>query len=239
MKIRINKYLASIGVGSRRRVDEYISQGRVLVNDVLATPGTQVDPEDDKVCVDNKIVQHRLKDFIYYVLNKPVAVVSTCYDDEGRDTVLDFVPKTDRLYPVGRLDYNTSGLIILTNDGDLTLKLTHPRYHLAKTYRLNLKGNVPDKKILEFNNSVLLEDGPTIPGKVENILHSDYKTIVELTIFQGRNRQVRRMCDALGFKLYSLERIAIGPIEIGSLRPGEYQKLTKKQIELLLGPSLE
>ena len=197
MKIRINKYLASVGVASRRKIDDIISQSRIMVNDSLATPGIQVDPQVDKIFVDNKRILYTQPKFAYYLLNKPAGVLSTCSDDRDRETVLNFVPNNQRLFPIGRLDCHTSGLIILTNDGDLSLKLTHPRYHLAKTYRLTIQGDIPRSTIQKLSEPIQLEDGHTLPAVVEKYVYSGPKTIIDLTIFQGKNRQIRRMCDSL------------------------------------------
>lgn len=231
MKIRINKYLASSGVASRRKIDDYVADGRIVVNNVLATPGLQVDPEIDKIFIDNKRFLYVPPKFVYYLLNKPSGVLSTCSDDRDRETVLNFVPNHQRLFPIGRLDCHTSGLIILTNDGDLSLKLTHPRYHLAKTYRLTVQGSIPRATIQKLSEPIELEDGPTLPAVVEKYTFSESKTIIDLTIFQGKNRQIRRMCDALNLKLDSLNRISIGPVHMGTLKVGSYRSLTSGEVK--------
>lgn len=233
MKIRINKYLAAAGVASRRKIDDLISQSRITINGVLATPGIQVDPEADKIFVDNKRILYVQPKFAYYLLNKPAGVLSTCSDDRDRETVLNFVPDNQRLFPIGRLDCHTSGLIILTNDGDLSLKLTHPRYHLAKTYRLTIKGSIPRSTIQKLSEPIELEDGPTLPAVVQKYIYSGTKTIIDLTIFQGKNRQIRRMCAALGLELDSLNRISIGPIQMGTLKVGSYRSLTPDEVTAL------
>lgn len=233
MKIRINKYLASSGVASRRKIDEYVADGRIVVNDSLATPGIQVDPEVDKIFIDNRRFLYVQPKFVYYLLNKPAGVLSTCSDDRERETVLSFVPDNNRVFPVGRLDCHTSGLIILTNDGDLSLKLTHPRYHLAKTYRLTIQGDVPRSTIQKLSEPIELEDGPTLPAVVEKYVYSSPKTIIDLTIFQGKNRQIRRMCSALDLRLDSLNRISIGPVSMGTLKVGSYRSLTPDEVKAL------
>lgn len=233
MKIRINKYLASSGVASRRKIDEYVADGRIIVNDSLATPGIQVDPQVDKIFIDNKRFLYVQSKFVYYLLNKPAGVLSTCSDDRERETVLSFVPDNNRVFPVGRLDCHTSGLIILTNDGDLSLKLTHPRYHLAKTYRLTIRGDVPRSTIQKLSEPIELEDGPTLPAVVEKYVYSGPKTIIDLTIFQGKNRQIRRMCSTLDLHLDSLNRISIGPVHMGTLKVGSYRSLTPDEVQSL------
>lgn len=233
MKIRINKYLASAGVASRRKIDEYVAQSRIVVNGEVATPGLQVDPENDKIFIDNKRFLYVQPKFAYYLLNKPAGVLSTCSDDRDRETVLNFVPNNQRLFPIGRLDCHTSGLIILTNDGDLSLKLTHPRYHLAKTYRLTIQGDIPRSTIQKLSEPLMLEDGPTLPAVIQKYVYSGPKTIIDLTIFQGKNRQIRRMAAALNLELDSLNRIAIGPIQMGTLKVGSYRSLTPAEVESL------
>lgn len=233
MKIRINKYLASVGVASRRKIDELIGQGRILVNNIPATPGYQVDPEIDQILVDSKHIKPIKPKFVYYLLNKPAGYLSTCSDEQDRETVLDLVPQDQRVFPVGRLDCQTSGLIILTNDGDLALKLTHPRYHLPKTYRITTPGNVPSEKIAKLAKPIMLEEGPTLPSIIDRVSHTDYKTIIDLTIFEGKNRQVRRMCEGLGLKIDALNRVAIGPVSLGNLKVGNYRILTPEEVSQL------
>ncbi len=222
---RLQKVLARIGVGSRRASEEIIDAGRVTVNGVVATLGQRVDEENDSVAVDGVVmsVQHGL---ITYLLNKPAGVVSTASDPEGRPIVIDLVPKEPRVFPVGRLDYETEGLLLLTNDGDLTHRLTHPSFGVEKEYLAEVEGRPTRAAIRALREGIELEDGLTAPAKSAAFGESGIK----LTIHEGRNRQVRRMCDAVGFPVRRLVRIRIGPIVDTTLKAGEWRKLERDEL---------
>jgi len=228
--VRLNKYLAQLGVASRRKIDEITIGHRITINGRLAIPGDKVNPETDTVIVDKKIINPQPQKLVYYVLNKPKYVLSTNSDDHGRQTILNFVPKTPRVYPVGRLDFESTGLILLTNDGDLALRMTHPRYHLPKIYLLTILGKVPVNKIAQLEKGIRLEDGLTAPAKTEVMPSKLEQTIIKLTLFQGKKRQIRRMCAAIHVHLIDLHRISIGPIELGDLAPGSYRELSHKEL---------
>ncbi len=171
---------------------------------------------------------------IYVLLNKPVGYITSSHDQFNRPTVLDLVSQIDiRLYPVGRLDYDTEGLIILTNDGNLTYKITHPSHNITKTYTAQVKGRVHEEAIKIFNNGILIEEYKTAPAKLEILKYIDNDTLVNITIHEGRNRQVRKMCDAIGHKVLKLKRINIGSLELGSLKTGQWRFLNKEEIEYL------
>jgi pseudouridine synthase len=228
--IRLNKYLAQLGVASRRKIDEITIGHRITINGRLAIPGDKVNPETDTVIVDKKIIKPQPQKLVYYALNKPKFVLSTNLDDRGRQTILSFVPKTPRVYPVGRLDFESTGLILLTNDGDLALRLTHPRFHLPKVYLLTILGKVPVNKIAQLEKGIRLEDGLTAPAKAEVMPSRLDQTIIKLTLYQGKKRQIRRMCAAIHVHLIELHRISIGPIEINDLAPGKYRELSNKEL---------
>lgn len=230
--IRLNKYLASVGVASRRKVDELTQQGRILINNQTAVLGDKIDPNIDVIQVDKKIIASTPTNLIYYALNKPKFVLSSAGDDRGRQSVVDYVPETPRVFPVGRLDYESTGLIILTNDGDFSLRVTHPRFHLPKTYLVTVLGKVPVEKINQMKDGVNLDDGQTAPAHVEFNLHEFNQTVLKITLFEGKKRQIRRMCSALRLHLIDLHRISIGQINIGDLRPGEYRLLTPQEIKI-------
>ena len=227
--IRINKFLASSGICARRKADELVASRSVRINGKVAALGTPVDPSNDKVEILVKGVWQKVRSTeakVYLALNKPKFVMSTASDEHGRKTVLDLVKKVPaRLFPVGRLDYLSTGLIILTNDGDFSLKISHPRYHLPKTYVLDLAEEVTDEKINQLRKGVVLEEGMTKPINAERIPSVEEKIQLKLTLFEGKNRQIRRMCEKLGLKLTHLHRIAIGKLEIGTLKPGEYKPI--------------
>lgn len=210
-----------MGVASRRKIDDLTSGHRIIINHKIAVLGDKVDPEVDIVTVDKKIIKPTPRQKVYYLLNKPKFVLSSSSDDRGRKTVIDFVPKTPRVFPVGRLDYESTGLIILTNDGDFALKITHPRFHLPKVYLITILGKVPLVKIALMNTSV---------SKAELVNYQNNQTIVKITLFTGKKRQIRLLCASLHLHLLDLHRISIGSIEIKKLAPGEYRELTPNEL---------
>ncbi len=232
-KMRINKYIAQAGVASRRKADELIANGNVKVNGAVMTePGYDVQ-EGDKVVVNGKEISANKK-LEYVLVNKPWGVITTVEDDKDRPTVMDLVNDIDaRLFPVGRLDYNTTGALIMTNDGDLTYRVTHPRHELGKTYRALVKGIISKEKLVKLRNGVDIGGYITKKAWVTVIKGGKNSTLVEITIHEGKNRQVRKMFAAVGNPVQTLERVAIGPIKLGHLKEGHYRKLTKEEIEFL------
>jgi 23S rRNA pseudouridine2605 synthase len=228
--MRLAKYLAHAGVASRRAAERVIVDGRVLVDgEIVRDPARDVG-EHSRVAVDGRALDGP-EARVVYALNKPLGVVSTARDPGGRPTVLELVdtgPTNPRLYPVGRLDADSSGLILLTNDGELANRLTHPRFEVEKTYRATLGGAPAGDGVLRaLRRGVELEDGPTAPARVRRL----GKSTIELTIHEGRNRQVRRMCEAAGRQVLALERVAFGPLRLGGLAVGEHRRLTEREIE--------
>lgn len=231
--MRLAKYLAHAGVASRRSAEALIAAGRVTIAGATVTdPARDVD-QHSVVALDGKLVSGP-EPRVLYALNKPVGVVSTARDTHGRRTVTELVPVNGlRLYPVGRLDIDTSGVILLTNDGELANRLTHPRFEVPKTYRAKLRGGPIDDDSLEaLRTGVELEDGRTAPARVRRIGRSGSDTI-ELTIHEGRNRQVRRMCEAVGHPVRELERTSFGPLALGGLEPGAHRRLAAAEVERL------
>ena len=229
---RLQKVLAHAGIGSRRAVEEMIAAGRVTVNGEVAVLGRRIDAEKDKVQVDGSMVPLRAE-LEYLLLNKPEGVVTTADDEGGRETVLDLVEATGRIWPVGRLDIGTEGALLLTNDGELTHRLTHPRYHVAKTYLAEVTGPVGAAALKRLSRGVELDDGPAAPAEVHLVERGSQRSLVELTISEGRNRQVRRMMEAVGHPVVALVRTAIGPLRIGRLKPGTYRRLTVDEVRAL------
>lgn len=231
--MRINKYIARCGEASRRAADELIQKGKVSVNGkVLKEPGYDVQ-EGDEVRLFGRVITPETKN-VYYLLNKPIGYVTTTMDKEGRPTVLDLVQAEGiRLFPVGRLDYNTSGLLILTNDGDLSNRLMHPSKEFPKTYRVRAAGTVTLNDIRKLENGVDIGVFITSKAEAKLVRHDKNSTIVDLTIHEGKNRQVRRMFDALGYPVQELERIGLGNLVIGRLATGSYRKLSKEEVEYL------
>jgi 23S rRNA pseudouridine2605 synthase len=225
---RLQKVLARCEVGSRRACEELIRAGRVRVNGVVAELGARVDPEADLVEVDGVAIGIR-PGLVHYLLNKPAGVLTTASDPFGRPTVLDLVPDRPRVVPVGRLDLETEGLLILTNDGELTQRLTHPSFGIEKEYLAHVEGTPSRGAVRRLREGVELEDGVTAPAKVSLLGPG----LVRLTIHEGRNRQVRRMCAAVGHPVRRLARVRIGPLRDSHLAPGEWRPLTVAEVRSL------
>jgi len=229
---RVQKVLAHAGIGSRRAVEEMVAAGRIRINGKVARPGQRVDISKDKVEVDGSTVPLRTE-LAYYLLNKPAGVVATASDPEGRATVLDLVDVERRVWPVGRLDIDSEGALIITNDGDLTNGLTHPRYEVPKVYIAEVEGHVGHRALARLARGVDLEDGRTKPAEASVVERRAGATLVRLTITEGRNRQVRRMAEAVGHPVKRLVRVAIGPLQVGRLKPGTYRKLSPAEVRSL------
>ncbi|AQP46676.1 MFS transporter [Tessaracoccus aquimaris] len=233
--IRLQKVLASAGIASRRASEILIDEGRVEVNGKVVTEqGKRVNPETDHIRVDGSRIPPPRR-HMYLVLNKPRGVVSTMDDPEGRSTLTDYLPRTkERLFHVGRLDTETEGLIVLTNDGEFAHRLAHPSYEVPKTYHVQAAGVMDNRTIKRLEKGVTLEDGPVKPDKVKLISRSQNKTLLEITLHEGRNRIVRRMMDAVGHPVDRLARTRIGPIRLGVLPVGETRELTREELGALL-----
>jgi 23S rRNA pseudouridine2605 synthase len=228
--VRLQKYLAHAGVASRRASEQIVADGRVTVDgEVVHDPATDVTAGDD-VRVDGRSVA-LVSDTVVYAVNKPAGVVSTAKDTHRRDTVVELVPADGRrLYPVGRLDAETTGLILLTDDGELADLLTHPRYEVQKVYVAEVSGGpVGGETVEALRAGVQLDDGPTLPAGVERL----NERMLRITLREGRKRQVRRMCEAVGHPVVSLRRVKLGPLDVGRLRPGEWRLLEASEIEAL------
>ena len=231
--MRINKFLSSLGVASRRAIDKYIEEGRIKVNGVIASTGIDV-TEDDEICIDDKKIEtKKIEEKVYFMLNKPLEVLSASSDDRGRKTVVDLIKTDKRIFPIGRLDYMTSGLILLTNDGELFNRLVHPKSEIYKKYYIKVFGEVKKEEIDELKKGVLLEDRKTLPAKVAGIKYDKNKTSMYISIREGRNRQIRRMIEKFGYKVLMLRREKIGELSLGDLKEGKYRELTKEEIEYL------
>lgn len=231
--MRINKFLSSLGIASRRAIDKYIEEGRIKVNGVIASTGIDV-TEDNEIYIDNKKIEtKRIEEKVYFMLNKPLEVLSASSDDRGRKTVVDLIKTDKRIFPIGRLDYMTSGLILLTNDGELFNRLVHPKSEIYKKYYIKVFGEVKKEEIEELKKGVLLEDGKTLPAKISGIKYDKNKTSMYISIREGRNRQIRRMIEKFGYKVLMLRREKIGELSLGDLKEGKYRELTKEEIEYL------
>jgi pseudouridine synthase len=234
LKIRLQKFLASVGVASRRASEKIIQDGRVQVNGrIVRELGVKIDPDVDEIKVDGKACRKEPR-HIYILINKPIGVVTTVKDPFGRPTVLDLIKGLkERVYPVGRLDMDTEGLLILTNDGEVTYRLTHPKHEVEKTYLAHVRGMVGRQQILMLETGVKLEDGLTAPAKVRIVKYDGDSTVLEIKIHEGKKRQVRRMCSAVGNPVIYLKRTHIGTLSLKNLKPGQWRFMTAKEIEYI------
>ena len=233
-EIRLQKYLAEAGIASRRKCEEYIESGRVKVNNEIALLGMKINPGIDEVFFDDKKIDNK-EELVYILLNKPIGCVTTSKDQFSRDSVLDLVKVKQRIVPVGRLDMYTSGALLLSNDGDFVYKITHPKHEINKTYTVTLKGIVQKEEVKQLEKGVEIDDYTTRPAKVK-ILKTDIEKNIsrlEITIQEGKNRQVRKMCESIGRKVLALHRRKIGNIGVKDLKIGTWRYLKKEEIEYL------
>lgn len=231
--LRLNQALSKTGYCSRRKADELIAAGRVSVNGEVTKEFWQpIDPARDRLSVDGKPLS--IKRYLYIALHKPAGVLTTTKDDHGRGHVLELLPAELRhLRPVGRLDMYSEGLLILTNDGDLTQQLTHPVHHMPKLYHAKVHGFITDHVLKQLSSGVLLEDGPTQPAKVKLLNRNKSYSELEITLREGRNRQVRRMCEQVGYPVSRLVRVAVGALQLGQMPPGTWRYLNDAEVKLL------
>ncbi|MBQ7770127.1 MAG: rRNA pseudouridine synthase [Clostridia bacterium] len=233
--MRINKFLAEKGIASRRHADEMVSAGRVQINGKIATLGANVE-EGDEVLLDGQTIVNEEKKEEYYIMNKPKGVVCTASDDRGRKTVMDLLPDNiGRVFPVGRLDYATEGLLILTNDGDLAFRLTHPSTEIPKTYMAKIEGTLTEKDLNPIRSGIELDGVLTKKCKAHIVETNKDYTKVEITIKEGKNRQVRRMFEAIGKNVELLRRVSIGQLRMKGLDRGQFRPLTEQEILYLKG----
>jgi len=236
-QIRLQKYLAEAGIASRRKAEEYIIAGRVKVNNkIIQELGTKIDIEKDEVYFDNKKVLLAEDKKVYILLNKPLDYVTTSKDQFGRNTVLDLVKVKERLVPVGRLDMYTTGALILTNDGDFVYKVTHPKHEIEKTYTVTVKGIVNNEDVEKLRTGVEIDGYKTKPAKVKILKTDEEKNIsrLEIIIHEGKNRQVRKMCEAINKKVLALHRSKIGNISVKDLKLGTWRYLSDKEVREIL-----
>ena len=237
MEERLQKFLAEAGVASRRKAEEYIKAGDVAVNGSVVTElGTKVDPQKDVVTFKGKEVSTKETEMVYIMLHKPEGYVTTSKEQFGRRAVMDLVKGiSTRIFPVGRLDYDTSGLLLLTNDGDLTYKLTHPKHDIMKTYIAKVFGTPTDMDLQMFRRGVVVDGRKTKSAKIQIIETNDRFATVEIIIHEGRNRQVRKMCAAIKHPVAHLKRVSTGDLSLGDLPKGKYRYLTEKEVKYLKG----
>ena len=237
-KIRLQKFFTDNKIMSRRNAEKVIEAGNVKINGVLARLGDKIDPENDTVEYNGKIIKKSTEKKRYIMLNKPLGYVSTSADEKGRKTVLDLVSDVgERIYPVGRLDMYSEGLLILTNDGELTNRLTHPKYHIPKTYNVIIKGDISSEQLIYLNSPMEIDGYKINPAKIKIISRKEGSTNTLFTLNEGRNRQIRKMCEKYSLTIMRLTRISIGKLKLGDLERGKWRELTPAEIDYLYGNS--
>lgn len=237
-ELRLQKFLADVGLMSRRAAEREIARGAVRVNGLPAEIGQKIDPDRDTVEYDGKIVRRGFKNYVYIMLNKPRGYVTTASDERGRPTVVELCKDVgERIYPVGRLDMDSDGMLLLTNDGDLAMKLTHPRHAIPKIYHVEVPGQVDRATIKKLSAPMTIDGYEIQPVHTEiHAMKSDPRreiTVLKMELYEGRNRQIRKMCEQCGLEVLRLTRVAIGELRLGSLKPGAWRHLTKSQVEYL------
>ncbi|ASC71534.1 putative RNA pseudouridine synthase [Halomicronema hongdechloris C2206] len=237
MAERLQKLLSQWGLASRRQAEQMIREGRVVVNGAIADLGQKANPAVDMIQLDGRVLEPVMPDRWVWLLNKPAGVVSTCHDPQGRPTVIDHLPQDLRqgqgIHPVGRLDADSTGALLLTNDGQLTYQLTHPRHHIPKQYHVWVRGQPSAATLRQWSQGIMLDGRQTQPAQVTRLTHNSQQTLLEITLWEGRNRQIRRTADQLGHPVLSLHRIAIGQLALGSLASGKSRPLTRDEITRL------
>jgi len=232
---RLQKIMAQAGVASRRKCEEFILAGRVKVNGIVVRElGFKADPLNDEIEVDGKIIARERP--VYFLLNKPIGYITSVTDPQGRKTVLDLMNRVqERIYPVGRLDYDTSGLLLLTNDGEFANHIMHPRHELDKVYEAVVKGRMEERALARLRQGVMLEDGMTAPAEAVRLRYQEKEgtSVIQLTIHEGRNRQVRRMCEAVGHPVVKLKRIRLAFLTLDGVPEGKYRPLTGEEVARL------
>ena len=231
--VRLQKMLADCGIASRRKAEEMIANGRVKVNGRVAKIGDKVDPKKDKITVDNKTVVSSVRS-VYYMLHKPRGFITTMSDEMGRKCVAELIADIpERIYPVGRLDRESEGMLLMTNDGDFANVMTHPSMHIPKTYRVTVRPSITEDQITEMTVGMMIDGKKTAPAQVNVISQEPGRVVLEIILYEGRNRQIRNMCEQLGLEVARLKRVACGPVKLGMLQPGEYRRLTAEEVKKL------
>lgn len=234
-KIRLQKMIADCGVASRRKAEEMIAAGKVRVNGRVAAIGDQVDPAVDKVTVGGKKLVPQNSRKVYIMLHKPRGFVTTMDDEMGRKCVAELVADIEqRVFPVGRLDRDSEGLLLMTNDGDFANRISHPRSHVSKTYRVTVRQQVTEDMLAKLSEGLMIDGQMTLPADVNLITKEDNRNVMQITLYEGRNRQIRKMCEELGLEVIRLKRTAVGNVKLGMLKPGDWRDLNDDELRSLL-----
>ena len=239
-EVRLQKFLAESGVASRRKSEELIEQGKVKVNGRVATIGDKIDPKKDTVTVSGKKIV-KTKSHTYIVLHKPRGFITTMSDEKDRKCVAELIKDVDgRVYPVGRLDKDSEGMLLFTNDGAFANAMTHPTKHVPKTYRVTVRPSINEEQITALTQGVIIEDRKTAPAEVRVITKEEGRVVLEIILYEGRNRQIRKMCEEVGLEVARLKRTAIGSIKLGMLKQGSWRHLTEDEVrKLMIAAGLE
>ncbi len=233
-KVRLQKYLSECGVASRRKAEDLIAAGKVKVNGKPATIGDKIDPKCDTVVVAGKKIRKSKKN-TYIMLHKPRGFITTLSDEMGRKCVAQLIEDVGtRVYPVGRLDRDSEGLLLLTDDGEFANLLTHPTHHVPKTYRVTIRPTITDEQITALTTGILIDGRMTMPSEVRVLEKKEGRVVIEIIIYEGRNRQIRKMCDALGLEVARLKRTQIGSVKLGMLKQGDWRNLTDEEVHKLM-----
>lgn len=231
--IRLQKYMSDCGVASRRKSEELIAAGKVKVNGIVASIGDKINPKEDSVTVSGRKIA-RQTNYVYIMLNKPRGYVTTMSDEMDRKCVAELIKDVGvRVYPIGRLDRDSEGLLLFTNDGEFANAITHPSRHISKTYRVSVRPKITDDQLTVLTSSMMIDGRDTLPADVRVLSGEDNKSVLEVILYEGRNRQIRRLCEEAGLETARLKRLAIGQLSLGRLKPGEYRNLTHDEVSLL------
>ncbi len=231
--MRLNKYLSKLGIAARRKIDQMVEKGQIYVNGIPAELGQQVLPEKDEISINGNRLEKKEEKKVYYMLNKPRKVLCAVTDNTSRKLVVDCIDTDKKIFPIGRLDYDTEGLILLTNDGEIFNKVIHPKSKIYKRYLAVVEGKISKNAVESLKNGIVLKSGKTLPAKVKLMCQDDNSSKIRIDIREGKNRQIRRMFEKLGHKVKYLKRISVGKIDLGDLHPGEYRKLTKAELDYI------
>ncbi len=234
-KIRLQKLIADCGIASRRKAEQLIAEGKVRVNGRVAGIGDKVDPDVDKVTVGSrKLVPHSSRK-VYIMLHKPRGFVTTMEDEMGRKCVAELVANVEqRVFPVGRLDRDSEGLLIMTNDGDFANRISHPRSHVSKTYRVTVRQQVTEEMLAKLSEGLMIDGQMTLPADVNLITKEENRNVMQITLYEGRNRQIRKMCEELGLEVIRLKRTSVGNVKLGMLKPGDWRDLSDDELRSLM-----
>ncbi len=233
-KIRLQKYLSECGVASRRKSEELIEQGRVKVNGKPASLGDKINPKKDTVTVGGKKIV-KTKDKLYIMLHKPRGFITTMSDEFDRKCVAQLIKDVpERVYPVGRLDRESEGMLLFTNDGEFANAMTHPRKHVSKTYRVTVRPGVTEEQLTAITEGIIIDDRKTAPAEVHVVTREENRVVLEIILYEGRNRQIRKMCEELGLEVARLKRTAVGSVKLGMLKQGAWRNLTDDEVRKLM-----